>query len=67
LFGERYFGEENENFIDILIYVDSNVFHIQGDLVSADDVKKLYCVFEQMRGLNLNVHVSEVYPFGEAK
>jgi hypothetical protein len=51
----------------ILQYVDNTIIFLGHDLSSARNVKLLLCAFEQLSGLKINFHKSELFCFGEAK
>jgi hypothetical protein len=49
-----------------LQYADDTIFFIQNCLEGARNLKFILCLFEQMSGLKINFHKSEIYCFGEA-
>jgi hypothetical protein len=53
--------------ISILQYVDDTVLFMENDLEQATNMKLLLCAFEQLSGLKINFHKSEVFCYGEAK
>ena len=53
--------------IAILQYADDIILLIQDDLVQARNLKFLLCLFEQMSGLKINFHKSEVFCMGSAQ
>jgi hypothetical protein len=50
----------------MLQYADDTIFMIQDDLESARNLKFILCMFEQMSGLKVNFHKSDIYCCGEA-
>jgi hypothetical protein len=50
-----------------LQYADDTIFLFQDDLEQARNLKFLLCLFEEMSGLKINFHKSEVYCLGQAK
>lgn len=53
--------------MSILQYADDTVIFLEHDLHQAKYLKMLLCVFEQLSGLKINFHNSEVFCFGQAK
>jgi hypothetical protein len=53
--------------VSILQYVDDTIFFLEHDLEKALNMKLVLCIFEQLTGLKINFHKSEIYYFGEAK
>lgn len=53
--------------LSILQYADDTVLFMDHDLDKAHNMKLLLFVFEQLSGLKINFHKSELYCFGEAK
>ncbi|WVZ64229.1 hypothetical protein U9M48_013787 [Paspalum notatum var. saurae] len=53
--------------LQILRYADDTIIFIDHDLEQAKNMKLLLCVFEQLSGLKINFHKSEIFYFGEAK
>ncbi|WVZ96532.1 hypothetical protein U9M48_042161 [Paspalum notatum var. saurae] len=53
--------------LSILQYADDTIIFIDHDLEQAKNMKLLLCVFEQLSGLKINFHKSEIFCFGEAK
>jgi hypothetical protein len=49
----------------MLQYADDTIFIIQDDLESARNLKFILCMFEQMSGLKVNFHKSDIYCCGE--
>lgn len=56
----------NEELV-ILQYADDTIFLIEDDLEKARNLKYVLCVFEQLSGLKINFHKSEIFCLGEAK
>jgi hypothetical protein len=50
-----------------LQYADDTIFFIQNCLEGARNLKFILCLFENMSGLKINFHKSEIYCFGNAK
>jgi hypothetical protein len=50
----------------LLQYADDTVFFIEDDIQSAQNLKFLLCIFEQMFGLTINYDKSEMFCFGDA-
>ena len=55
------------NRISMLQYADDTIFMFKDNLESARNLKLILCMFEQLSGLKVNFHKSEVFCFGEAK
>ena len=53
--------------LSILQYADDTVIFLSHDTDKAINMKFLLCVFEQLSGLKINYHKSEIYCFGKAK
>jgi hypothetical protein len=53
--------------IAILQYADDTILFLENDLEQAVNMKLLLCSFEQLSGLKINFHKSEVFCYGEAK
>jgi hypothetical protein len=53
--------------LSILQYADDTIIFLDHDLSSARNLKILLCAFENLSGLKINFHKSEVFCFGEAK
>jgi hypothetical protein len=49
-----------------LQYADDTIFLIKDDLEGARNLKFILCLFEQMSGLKINFHKSEIFCLGEA-
>ena len=55
-----------EEGLSILQYVDDTVFFLEDDLVQAQNLKLILCVFEKISGLKINYHKNEIFCLGEA-
>ena len=53
--------------LSILQYADDTILFMDHDLESARNLKLILCAFEQLSGLKINFHKSEIFCFGEAK
>jgi hypothetical protein len=53
--------------ISILQYADDTILFMDHDLDKALNMKLILCIFEQLSGLKINFHKSEVFCFGKAK
>jgi hypothetical protein len=53
--------------LSILQYVDDTILFMEHDLEKAKNMKLLLSVFEQLSGLKINFHKSEIFCFGQAK
>jgi len=53
--------------ISILQYADDTILFIDHNLEQAQNMKNILCAFEQISGLKINFHKSEIFCFGEAK
>jgi hypothetical protein len=53
--------------ISILQYTDDTILFMKNDLEHAKNMKLLLCAFEQLSGLKINFHKSDVFCYGEAK
>ena len=56
-----------EGGVSMLQYADDTIFMFQDSLESARNLKSILCIFEQLSGLKINFHKSELYCFGRAK
>jgi hypothetical protein len=56
-----------EEGLSILQYADDTVIFLDHDLELAKNMKLLLCAFEQLSGLKINFHKSEIFCFGQAK
>ena len=52
--------------LSILQYADDTILFMEHDLDKARNLKLLLSTFEQMSGLKINFHKSELFCFGEA-
>ena len=53
--------------VSILQYADDTIIFMEHDLEKALNMKLILCIFEQLSGLKINFHKSEIYCFGNAK
>jgi hypothetical protein len=53
--------------LSILQYADDTILFMEHDLEKARNMKLFLCAFEQLSGLKINFHKSEIFCFGEAK
>jgi hypothetical protein len=53
--------------LSILQYADDTVIFIDNDLEKAKNMKLLLCAFEQLSGLKINFHQSELFCYDTAK
>jgi retron-type reverse transcriptase len=53
--------------LSILQYDDDTIIFLDHDLERARNLKLLLCAFEQLSGLKINYHKSEIFGYGEAK
>lgn len=56
-----------EDGLSILQFADDTILFLNNDLEQAKNLKLILCVFEQLSGLKINFHKSEVFCFGSAK
>jgi len=56
-----------EGGLSILQYADNTVIFLDHDLDQAKHLKMILCLFEQLSGLKINFHKSEIFCFGQAK
>jgi hypothetical protein len=56
-----------EGGVSILQYADDTILFMEHDLDKAVNMKLILCIFEQLSGLKINFHKSEIYCFGKAK
>jgi hypothetical protein len=47
----------------ILQYVDDTIIFMEHDLEKALNMKLILCIFEELSGLKINIHQSEVFLF----
>jgi hypothetical protein len=53
--------------VSILQYADDTIIFMEHDLQKALNMKLILCIFEQLSGLKINFHKSELFCFGNAK
>ena len=53
--------------LSVLQYVDDTVIFMDNDLERAKNVKLLLRAFEQLLGVKINFHKSELFGYGAAK
>ena len=53
--------------LSILQYADDTIIFLDHDLEQAKNLKLLLCAFEQLSGLKINFHKSELFCYGAAK
>jgi hypothetical protein len=56
-----------EGGLSILQYADDTIIFMEHDLDKALNMKLVLCIFEQLSGLKINFHKSELFCFGRAK
>jgi hypothetical protein len=56
-----------EGGVSILQYADDTILFMEHDLDKALNMKLILCIFEQLSGLKINFHKSEIFCFGKAK
>jgi hypothetical protein len=56
-----------EGGVSILQYADDTIIFMEHNLEKALNMKLILCIFEQLSGLKINFHKSEVFCFGNAK
>jgi hypothetical protein len=56
-----------DNGLSILQYADDTLIFMGDNLDKAKNLKLLLCAFEQLSGLNINFHKSEIFYFDEAR
>jgi len=56
-----------EDGLSILQYANDTIIFMDHDLEQAKNMKLLLSVFEQLFGLKINFHKSEIFCYGEAK
>src|SRR6185437_12920273 len=52
--------------LSILQYADDTILFMENNLEQEKNLKLLLCAFEQLSGLKINFHKSELFCFGEA-
>ena len=53
--------------LSILQYADDTILFMDHNLEHAHNMKTILCAFEQLLGLKINFHKSEIFFFGEVK
>jgi retron-type reverse transcriptase len=53
--------------LSILQYADDTILFMEHDIDKAKNIKLLLNAFEQLSGLKINFHKSEIFCFGQAK
>jgi hypothetical protein len=53
--------------VSILQYADDTIIFMENNLEKALNMKLILYLFEQLSGLKINFHKSEIYCFGRAK
>jgi len=56
-----------EDGLSILQYADDTIIFMGHDIEQATNMKLILCMFEQLSGLKINFHKSEIFCFGKAK
>jgi hypothetical protein len=56
-----------EGGVSILQYADDTIIFMEHDLVKATNLKLILSAFEQLSGLKINFHKSELFCFGDAQ
>jgi hypothetical protein len=56
-----------EDGLSILKYADDTAIFMDHDFEKATNMKLILCVFEQLSGLKINFHETELFCFGETK
>jgi hypothetical protein len=54
-----------EDGLSILQYADDTILFLEHDLEQAKNLKIILCAFEQLSGLKINFHKSELFCYGE--
>jgi hypothetical protein len=52
---------------EILQYADDTILFLDHDLENALNMKLILCIFQQLSGLKINFHKSELFCFSKAK
>jgi hypothetical protein len=52
--------------LSILQYADDTILFMEHDIEKARNLKLILAAFEQLSGLKINFHKSELFCFGEA-
>ena len=53
--------------VSILQYANDTIIFMEHDLAKARNMKLVLCLFEQLTGLKINLHKSELFCIGRAK
>jgi hypothetical protein len=53
--------------LSILQYADDTIIFMDHDIETAKNLKLILCAFEQLSGLKINFHISDILCFGRAK
>lgn len=53
--------------ISILQYADDTIIFMENSIEEAKNMKLLLCAFEQLFGLKINFHKTEIFCYGGAK
>jgi hypothetical protein len=53
--------------LSFLQYADATILFMENDLEKAKNLKLILSAFEQLSGIKINFHKSELYCFGEAQ
>ena len=53
--------------LSILQYADDTIIFMKNNLEHAKNMKLLLCAFEQLSGLKINFHKSELFCYGTAR
>ena len=56
-----------EGGVSILQYADDTILFLEHDVAKAVNMKLILCMFEQLSGLKINFHKSDIFCFGKAK
>jgi hypothetical protein len=56
-----------EDGLSILQYADDTIIFMDHDIEQTKNMNLLLCTFEQLSGLKINFHKSEIFCFGQAK
>ena len=56
-----------EDGLSILQYADDTIIFMDHDIEQAKNMKLFLCTFEQLSGLKINFHKSEIFCFGQAE
>lgn len=56
-----------EGGVSILQYADDTILFLEHDLAKVINMKLILSIFEQLSGLKINFHKSEIFSFGKAK